>query len=171
MIKIALFSLVLPLGLSSLCAQKKDSIIELSSSHSSKQFICNNKPCQGKQIGYYRNGIIQFEGSFNKGRAKNKVTNYDSTGRLETERLFKNGYIKRSLSFDSLQRLSRDLDFGKRKTTTYYFDNSGQPIRKEILIWQGGDWSKGIRVTFGRKNDRWVELTDRSYQWVLRHSS
>ncbi|MES2430752.1 MAG: hypothetical protein V4556_07420 [Bacteroidota bacterium] len=157
-----ILALYLTLGISKVSAQVKDSIIEVTFSHSPKQFICNNQLCKGKQVGYYFNGIIEIKGRFKKGRAKGKVNNYDSAGKLETVRFFKKGYIKRSLSFDSLQRLTRNLDFGKRKTTTYYYDNTGQPIKKEILIWQGADWSKGTRLMYERKNDKWVKITDRN---------
>ncbi len=154
-----IFALCLTLGVSKVNAQAKDSIVEVTLNHSPRQFICNNQLCNGKQVGYYRNGVIKIDGCFKKGKAQGKVNDYDSTGKLETTRFFKKGYIKRSLSFDSLQRLTRDLDFGKRKTTTYYYDNTSQPIKKEILIWQGADWSKGTIVTYERKNDKWVETT------------
>jgi hypothetical protein len=138
-------------------SQRRDTIIEVINHDPRPYFQCTAGACHGYTVDYYENQQTHIEGKFKHGKTVGLIKTYYKTGQLQDERNFRNGKLIHSIIYDSVGKLSRDLDFRKQIITEYQYDDQGKVERKIVFNWKGHRLRKGERTVFINKNGNWIK--------------
>lgn len=127
------------------CAQRFDSL-----GFVSEEFFYLNDVVQGEKTWFYSNGDVKKTGYFDQGKQSGLCLEYDNEGKVVTEEVYDNGYLKDRTEFNRLDEDGKKTGIWR----DYYPDGT---IKSETTYQHGQ--KNGISKTYNLKG-KLIEIQD-----------